>query len=340
MAGPRRVFLSHTSELREFPQERSFVAAAQDAVTRAGDAVSDMAYFPVRDGKPAGYCRDQVRACDVYVGLVGLRYGSPVRDEPQMSYTELEFAAASEAGITRLVFLLDEDAAVPVPPGRLYDADPGLRERQRAFRARVRESGIMTGKFATPGQLELLLVHALQELSLSSAVSAVGQAAAAPVALNQLPPLAARFTGRETELAQVAGLLNPAAGTGAVVVSAVAGLAGVGKTTLAVHAAHAARASGWFGGGVLFVDLHGYDPRPVQPGQALDALLRALGVPGEPIPEGSEERAALYRSALDQVPGPVLVIIDNASAEAQVRPLLPGSGPHRVIITSRHTLAG
>lgn len=166
------------------------------------------------------------------------------------------------------------------------------------------------------------------------------QAAAAPVALAQLPPLAAGFTGRETELAQVAGLLDPSAAAGAVVVSAVAGLAGVGKTALATHAAHAARAAGWFPGGVLFIDLHGYDPSPVQPGQALDALVRALGIPGEHIPDATEQRAALYRSALDQVRDPVLVIVDNASAEAQVRPLLPGPGPHRVIITSRHTLAG
>ena len=164
--------------------------------------------------------------------------------------------------------------------------------------------------------------------------------AAAPVALAQLPPLAAGFTGREAELAQVAALLDPAADAGAVVVSAVAGLAGVGKTSLAVHAAHAARSSGWFPGGVLFIDLHGYDESPVLPGQALDALLRALGVPGEDIPEGTEQRAGLYRSALAQIGDPVLVVADNASSEAQVRPLLPGPGPHRVVVTSRHTLAG
>ena len=138
----------------------------------------------------------------------------------------------------------------------------------------------------------------------------------------------------------MAGLLDPAAGAGAVVVSAVAGLAGVGKTALAVQAAHAARSSGWFPGGVLFIDLHGYDSSPVQPGQALDALLRALGIRGEHIPEGAEQRAGLYRSVLAQIADPVLVVADNASAEAQVRPLIPGPGPHRVIITSRHTLAG
>ena len=164
--------------------------------------------------------------------------------------------------------------------------------------------------------------------------------APAPVALDQLPPLAAGFTGRKVELAQVAGLLDPAAGAGAVVVSAVAGLAGVGKTALAVQAAHAARSSGWFAGGVLFIDLHGYDSSPVQPGQALDALLRALGIRGEHIPETAEQRAGLYRSVLAQIADPVLVVADNASAEAQVRPLIPGPGPHRVVITSRHTLAG
>ena len=165
-------------------------------------------------------------------------------------------------------------------------------------------------------------------------------AAAAPVALAQLPALVAGFTGREAELAEITALLDPAGDAGAVVVSAVAGLAGVGKTALAVQAAHAARQAGWFPGGVLFLDLHGYDDAPVEPGQALDALLRALGVAAEHIPPGAEERAGLYRSVLAQISDPVLIIADNASSEAQVRPLLPGPGPHRVVVTSRHTLAG
>jgi len=166
------------------------------------------------------------------------------------------------------------------------------------------------------------------------------QAAAVPVALAQLPAPVTAFSGREAELEQMTALLDPAAGPGAVVVSAVAGLAGVGKTALAIQAAHQAREAGWFPGGVLFLDLHGYDDKAVQPGQALDAFLRALGVPAEHIPPGTEERAALYRSALAAISDPVLVIADNASAEAQVRLLLPGPGPHRVLVTSRHTLAG
>jgi tetratricopeptide (TPR) repeat protein len=171
-------------------------------------------------------------------------------------------------------------------------------------------------------------------------IGTVVQAAPAPVALAQLPPLEAGFTGRDQEIAEITSWLSTASDAGAVVLSALAGLAGVGKTALAVQAGHAARKAGWFPGGVLFIDLHGYDAAPVQPGQALDALLRALGVPGEHIPPGAEERAGLYRSALASITHPVLVIADNASSEAQVRPVLPGPGLHRVMVTSRHTLAG
>ena len=168
----------------------------------------------------------------------------------------------------------------------------------------------------------------------------VVRAAVAPVALAQLPALVAGFTGRDAELAQITTLLNPGGDAEAVVVAAVAGLAGIGKTALAVQAGHVACQAGWFPGGMLFIDLHGYDDAPVEPGQALDALLRGLGIAAEHIPPEAEQRAALYRSALAQISDPVLIIADNASAEAQVRPLLPGPGPHRVVVTSRHTLAG
>jgi hypothetical protein len=105
-----------------------------------------------------------VRASDVYVGLIGLRYSSPMRGREDMSYTELEFVTAGEAGLPRLVFLLDDKQALPIPPTRLLDADAGLQARQRAFRAGLAEAGITGSVVASPDQLEIGLLQALREL--------------------------------------------------------------------------------------------------------------------------------------------------------------------------------
>src|SRR5690242_20608063 len=132
-AVPQRVFLSHTSDLGKHTEPGSFVAAAVEAVLRARHAVTDMAYFAARDSVPAGYCVDMVAQSDVYVGIIGLRYGSPVRDRPDVSYTELEFETAGGHGQPRLLFLIHEDSAHLSPA-----AEPaGHRARQEAFRRRL-----------------------------------------------------------------------------------------------------------------------------------------------------------------------------------------------------------
>src|SRR5664280_2869677 len=105
-----RVFVSHTSELRDYPDDGSYIAAVERAVSAAGHVIVDMADFAAADQAPAQLCVEKVTGCDVYVGVLGTRYGSPVRDRTEVSSTGLGFDTASQAGWERLVFLLDPDA--------------------------------------------------------------------------------------------------------------------------------------------------------------------------------------------------------------------------------------
>ena len=127
-----------------------------------------------------------------------------------------------------------------------------------------------------------------------------------------------------------------------VVVSAVSGLAGIGKTALALRAADLAHARGWFRGGVLFVNMRGYDPDgQVTADQAVGALLRALGVRDEDLPPTPDERIGLYRSELVRLADAgkrLLLVVDNASTSTQVAPLVPARQEHRLLVTSRDTL--
>jgi tetratricopeptide (TPR) repeat protein len=147
------------------------------------------------------------------------------------------------------------------------------------------------------------------------------------------------FTGRSAELKELSRLLDRPGEQvpGTVVISAIGGSAGVGKTALAVHWAH--RVAGRFPDGQLYVNLRGYDPgQPMLPADALAGFLRSLGVPGQDIPPEPDERAARYRSLL--AGKQMLIVLDNAGSADQVRPLLPGTGACTVVVTSRDTLAG
>jgi internalin A len=162
------------------------------------------------------------------------------------------------------------------------------------------------------------------------------------VAQTALDGLPRRGTcvGRIAELGNLAGLLDERQSTTAII--SIAGLAGAGKTTLALDAAHSARESGLFPGGALFLDLQGYDPHSrLEPIEALAVLLQALGVPEKFVPPILANCVLLYRKILWELATDrrsVLLVLDNALSADQIRPLLPGSGPHKVIATSRHTL--
>jgi tetratricopeptide (TPR) repeat protein len=319
----------------------------------------DMRYFAARDGRPADYCSQRVRECEVYVAVIGFRYGSFVPGE-MLSYTELEFQAAGGAGIPRLVFLLEE-AACPVG---LADADRGPIEE---FRRRLRDAGLVVRAFTSCDRLELEVFHALSELAtsmptgspamlsrlprqrqagvgrtLDGRTSALARNAAAPAAtVHALPRDTASFTGRAPELELLIGQAKAdlaGAGPGSVVgVHAIDGMAGIGKTTLVVHAAHLL--APLFPDGQFFLPLHSHTPgqQPADPGSALGTLLFAAGITAGQIPDGVDARAMMWRNGI--AGKRVLLVLDDAASHEQVRPLLPGTAGSLVLITSRRRLA-
>ena len=158
-----------------------------------------------------------------------------------------------------------------------------------------------------------------------------------PVAAEQLPMDVGDFTGRAEEVAGLEALLAATSGDelGGVVVCAIAGKPGVGKSALAVHVAHRVRSH--FSDGQLYANLHGDERERLDPASVLPWFLRALGVAPEFIPADLDQQAVMYRSLL--VGRRVLIVLDNAKDERQVRSLLPGAGTCAVLITSRSRLS-
>ncbi|MFF8910798.1 tetratricopeptide repeat protein [Streptomyces olivaceoviridis] len=152
---------------------------------------------------------------------------------------------------------------------------------------------------------------------------------------RQLPPDLAAFRGREEALTTGHELTSP---EGRVAVSAISGMAGVGKTTLAVHWAH--QVAERFPDGQLYVNLRGFENagRPLDPGEALGGFLRALGVPSDDMPTSTGQRSALFRE--ETAARKLIVVLDNARSAEQVRPLLPDATGCLTIITSRDRLTG
>jgi tetratricopeptide (TPR) repeat protein len=338
---PRRVFISHTAEFAAHPRPRSFVAAAVAAAVRAGDVPIDMSYFTARESAPADYCRRKVLDCDIYIALVGFRYGSLVPDA-DTSYVEFEFSTAVAAGMPRFIFMLSPDAEVPL--GRFFDSQH--HERQRKFRERLSGAGTTTAEFRTVEGLESLVYQALRESRETVGVGsadwidppAPAGAELGVAALFQLPPDIVDFTNQRDVLQVVLDIVGDQAPDTprALVITTLTGKPGIGKTALAIRLGHQLKS--FYPAGQLYVNLRGYENEALNPYDVLGDFLRALGIPGKAVPSRPEERVNLYRSRLANQR--FLIILDNARDEAQVRDLLPGSGTSTVIITSRSRLAG
>jgi DNA-binding SARP family transcriptional activator/tetratricopeptide (TPR) repeat protein len=206
----------------------------------------------------------------------------------------------------------------------------------------VEELGVEPGPALQQVQLRILTA----DPALATATAGVPEAEAMHVstvviAPRQLPMDIREFTGRRQELAQLAAAAGVAAAADAPTaptICVIEGMAGVGKTRLAVHAAH--RMASGFDGPHLWADLRGFDAErsPADPATILDVFLRLLGVPAQQVPDDLDARAALYRSRL--AGSRALVLLDNVATEDQVRPLLPGGGGALVLITTRRHLSG
>jgi tetratricopeptide (TPR) repeat protein len=301
----------------------SYVAAAERAVSAAGHVIVDMADFPATDQAPAQLCADRVHGCDVYVGILSTRYGSPVRDRPDVSYTELEFEAATEAGLPRLVLLLDTDADdVRIPLSRLIDPEFGAR--QEAFRRRVRDSGLTVQSFGSPAALGQLVERSLRELAQTrhSAASGSRRGQIPAVVVGDVPQEPAGFQLRADLLAE----LEAPSGGRVSVVRAVTGMRGVGKTQLAAAYARARIDERWR----LVAWVNAEDTAAVLGGLA--EVATALG-----LDEGAGDAAAAGRAVrrrLETDGDDCLLIFDNATDPADLLPFLPAAGQARVLITS------
>jgi tetratricopeptide (TPR) repeat protein/transcriptional regulator with XRE-family HTH domain len=254
--------------------------------------------------------------------------------EPELSFAGLLRQLRTEAKLTQEE--LAEAAALS--PRSVSDLERGVT------RTTHKDTGVLlAGALGLPGPARALFVAAARgkagpaEVLTARQESAAGAFAAA--AIRALPRDIAAFTGRQAELAQLMGTLaaTAAAGGGAVGIHAIDGMAGIGKTTFAVHAAH--RLAGSFPDGQFFLPLHAHTPgqRPIGPADALASLLLTAGVAAAQIPPGLDARAGRWR---DYVAGKkVLLLLDDAAGHEQVRPLLPGTAGSLVLVTSRRRLA-
>jgi len=274
---------------------------------------------------------DRVRQARAVLAVIGVRWltaagpdGRRRIDDPA-DWVRRELVEALAAGV-RIIPVLTDRASMPTEAD--LPADLALFGRCQYRRLRHREA------LADIGKLVLELTALDDALHAAAAAQAPLLPAICPVP-NQLPAAARHFTGRERQLAQ---LVEPRGDAGAPIVSIVAGMAGIGKTALAVRAAQRLTADNRYPDGCLFVDLHGCSGRtPTDPGDALEALLRGLGVPGAQIPPGAQARVGLYRTLTAH--RRVLIVLDDARDDAQVRSLLPCAPTCRALVTSRRRLA-
>ncbi|MBV9315088.1 MAG: DUF4062 domain-containing protein, partial [Pseudonocardia sp.] len=302
---------------------RSFVAAAESAVIRAGGTPVDMAYFTADPRPPERVCRDAVRGADVFVGIVGFRYGTPVAERPELSYTELEFKEASVAEKPRLVFLLDED--MEGPRGLFHEVEYGAR--QEAFRTSLDQCGSTTARVTSPEGLSEKLYQALIKLIDGGTGDGRGWSGT----VWAVPPIRGDEVARPEVMERlVAAVTRP--GAGAVgMTTGLWGAGGFGKTTMARLLAYRPEVKKEFVDGVVWVTIGENAAGP----ELAEKITNVVGLVGKRRPGLTDPLAA--GAELGRVLGPrrVLLIIDDVWTSAQVEPFLVGASGSVRLFTTR-----
>jgi tetratricopeptide (TPR) repeat protein/transcriptional regulator with XRE-family HTH domain len=255
-----------------------------------------------------------------------------VEEQPGLGFAELLRQLRAEAQLTQEE--LAEAASLSVRS--VSDLERGIHSTAH------KETALLLARALDLGEpvRQLFVAAARGRASATDVLAAVRQRAPAPAAAaatRTLPRDTVSFTGRHGELTQLLRALTPVASGRVVGIHAIDGMAGIGKTTLAVRAAH--QLADNFPDGQFFLPLHAHTPgqRPVEPADALASLLLTAGLSAQQIPPGLEARAARWR---DHVAGKrVLLLLDDAAGHDQVRPLLPGGAGSLVLITSRRRLS-
>ena len=323
MVPPRRVFLSHTSELRRFPVGRSFVDAAESAVKRAEDMPVDMAYFTADERPPAQVCREAVRSADVFVGIVGFRYGSPVRDRPELSYTELEFEEASKAGLPRLVFVLGADTQGPEALFR--DIEHGARQEQ--FRKSLPTRGITVTTVSSPDDLRAVLYQALVKPGHSGPGGPAGRG---PV--FAVPPLRGDEIARPGLMEDLIEAVTRPGANAVGMTTALWGAGGFGKTTMARLLVHREEITDQFPDGVVWVTVGEDATGPDLAEKVTNAVVALLGGDRPAVTDPVAAGAELGRALGDRQ---VLLVVDDVWSTAQVEPFLIGGAAVVRLFTTR-----
>ena len=289
-----------------------------------------LAVLPARLlGLSAGSCPCRGRSSPRRTASGLVRGDGPVPEQPALSFAGLLRQLRDDAGLTQ-----EELAeAARLSPRAVSDLERGVNRTARHDTARL-----LAGALGLAGPQRALFEAAARGRVPASQVLAAREGAAAAAATRTLPRDIASFVGRTAEMAQLTDAVTSAAAAGAEVVGiyAIGGMAGIGKTTFAVHAAH--RLAGMYPDGQFFLPLYAHTPgqRPVEPVDALASLLLTAGVGAQQIPPGLEARAARWR---DYLAGKkVLLLLDDAASHEQVAPLLPGTAGSLVLITSRRHL--